>query len=312
MVPTMRGVAYDADAQTAAMQEWLRSRSPDRPFLGVLACGPPHNPYRSAPRAWQERFAPEHLALRGNVRPEDAARVRPDLAGYYAHIGALDAAFGRLDATLHAIGAAERTIVVFTSDHGDLLGSHGLWDKQGPWDEALRIPCLMRGPGLPGGARDGRLLDLVDLWPTLAGLAGLPAPGGLHGLDRSHHLRQGTSPADDAALYASYHVFGNWPRQACDPAFAAREARGLRTARHTYVEDRAGAWLLYDDEDDPCQLRNLATEPAQAGLRRELAGRLRRLLADCGDDFVSGAELVHRFGWRLQANGNVAMAGWRG
>jgi arylsulfatase A-like enzyme len=304
---------YDADAQTADLQAWLHRHDRSRPFLAVLSWGPPHNPYETAPAAWRERYDPARLAVPPTVRDGDAERVRRDLAGYYAHISALDAAFGRLDATLDALGLSEDTIVVVTSDHGDLIGCHGLWEKQGPWDEAIRIPFLIRGPGLPAGVRNGQMLDLIDLWPTLAGLAGLPAPAGVQGMDRSLHLRAGTVPPDDAALYASYHLFGTWSRDgAGDPLFAAREARGLRTARHTYVEDRDGAWLLYDNEADPWQQRNLVADPAYATLRQDLAAWLRRRLAEAEDDFVSGADLQARWRWPLLPNGNMPMPEWRG
>ena len=162
---TWRG--YDAEAQTRAAQGYIRGRARrNRPFLLVLSWGPPHNPYRTAPARFRAMYNPARIQLRPNVPPGARARARADLAGYYAHCTALDQYVGDLLATLHQAGLADSTIFVFTSDHGDMLGSHGQHRKQRPWDESILVPFLLHWPaGLgrePRDVRRGVLDDLLD------------------------------------------------------------------------------------------------------------------------------------------------------
>ena len=306
--PTLRfWTGYDAIAQTDDCIRWLQSRRGDRPFLAVLSWGPPHSPFLTAPQSYRDRYDPAALTIPANVPPAEVSEVRKNLAGYYAHITALDDCFGRLMAVV-----PDNTIVLFTSDHGDLLGAHGLWDKQGPWDESLRIPFLLRAPGWPAGAVNDSLIDWLDVWPTLCGLAGLPQPSGIQGRDFSRHLLEGTVPTDNGLLYASYHNFGNWgpiARRHSLPLFYAREARGLRTERFTYVEDLTGPWLLYDNEADPLQLRNLAGQhPQQKGLADRLHAKLRAE----DDEFLSGMDYVRRWGYTVDESGTIPITNWEG
>lgn len=301
---------YDAFAQTDDAIAFLQRQRRSQPFLLVLSWGPPHDPYDTAPEAYRT-IDPTTVDLRGNVPQDPAvqARARRDLAGYYAHGAALDACVGRLLAALAAADLAEETLVVFTSDHGDMLGSHGLWCKQCPWEESLAIPCLLRWPA--GLGRVGRtsdvILDAVDLLPTLCAWAGIAPPEAVQGRSHARHLRDGTTPEDNAALYAQYHCFGTWPLWNPDapPLLRSREARGLRTLTHTYVEDRQGPWLLFDRAADPLQQHNLVHQPAHAALRRTLARRLESRLAANGDAFPPGMELVRRWGYAVDAGGSL-------
>src|SRR5439155_27289766 len=117
-----------------------------RPFLLWLAWGPPHDPYLTAPPEYRALYDPARLVLRPNVPASMAPELRKNLAGYYAHCSALDAAMGELIQTLQETGLAEITILVFTADHGDMLGSHGMMKKQKPFDESVRVPFLLRWP----------------------------------------------------------------------------------------------------------------------------------------------------------------------
>jgi len=125
-----------------------------------------------------------------------------------------------------------------------------------------------------------------------------------------------TVPPDDCALLAYYSDFGNWPliarRPGTPPIYGAREYRGVRTRRYTYVEDLTGPWLLYDTEADPYQLTNLVDAPSHAAIRGELAALLRRRLAALEDDFRPGPEYVHEWGYDVDASGTVAITNWEG
>jgi arylsulfatase A-like enzyme len=300
---------YDADAQTDdAIGLIERAPGRHRPFLIMLSWGPPHDPYDTAPPEFQT-FDAAALALRPNVPQHSEEMARRNLAGYYAHGAALDRNVGRILDALARAGLADDTIVVFTSDHGDMLGSHSLHCKQCPWDESLRVPYLMRWPALLGrsGGRSEVVFDTVDVLPTLCALAGIEAPPGAQGRDLSRHLRDGSVPEDNAALYAQYQSFGTWPgwNTGAPELMRSREGRGVRTGRYTYVEDRDGPWLLYDNHEDPFQMRNLVSDPGSAALVRELRPRLHARLAANGDRFPTGAELVSKWGYEVDRGGTV-------
>jgi arylsulfatase A-like enzyme len=231
---------YDAIAQTRDAQAYIESHGGDKPFFLVLSWGPPHDPYDTAPPEFAHLYDPEKIILRENVPPEMAETARRWLAGYYAHCTALDACVGDLLETLRSSGLEEDTIFVFASDHGDMLGSQGEHHKQRPWDESIRVPFLLRYPGLEGWQQRpvDALLDAPDIMPTLLGLCGLPIPVSVEGRDFSPVVRGGADSSDGAALLLMPHPFGQWTRQQ-----GGREYRGVRTKRYTYVRDLGGPWL---------------------------------------------------------------------
>ncbi len=293
---------YDAQAQTEAAEAFIRRCAGKRPFLLFLSWGPPHAPYHTAPGKYRARFPPEKIALRPNVPVDLRGRARKDLAGYYAHIAALDDCFGRLLDTLENCGIAEDTLVVFTSDHGDMLGSQGAYKKQRPWEESIRVPFLLRWPRRLG--RRGRVIPMrlssPDIFPTLCGLCGLPVPQSVEGQDLSPFITGARRPVDNAALIMCPAPFGQWSRRR-----GGKEFRGVRTARYTYVRDLHGPWLLYDNEADPYQLNNLCDRPEAAGLRRRLDDLLVHLLERTGDEFLPGPAYIARWGWRVNAGGTA-------
>ena len=292
---------YDAIAQTRDAERYLRSCDPARPFMLMLSWGPPHDPYETAPEAFRGLYRPEDLILRPNVPDELAPQAREWLAGYYAHCSALDWCFGELLKTLEAAGVAEKTLVVFTSDHGDMVGSHGARNKQRPWDESILVPLLLRYPALFG--REERRVETPinspDLMPTLLGLAGLPVPPTVEGYDFAPFLRGEAEAPDPAALIelpACFHQYAYWN--------GGRDWRGLRTQRYTYVIDREGPWMLYDELEDPYQLRNRIADPAYVAVQSQLDTDLRRRLEARGDTFVPGADLIRLAGYPVNERGD--------
>jgi len=291
---------YDARAQTDAACRIIREHSGERPLALFLSWGPPHAPYLTAPEEYRALYDPGDIILRANVPPEAEADARRDLAGYYAHCSALDECFGDLLAAVDDAGMADDTVVVFTSDHGDMLGSRGQWKKQRPYEESISVPLVIRDPGASGGLSVETVIDTPDLMPTLLALAGIRPPAEVQGRDLSAVLR-GEDPAPDGdALIASYLPFHQWKR-----SVGGREYRGLRTERHTYVRDLQGPWLLYDNDADPLQQSNLVADPGCAELVESLDVRLTQRLAELGDDFLPAAEYVERFRIRLDGDGDV-------
>ncbi|MCS5608950.1 MAG: sulfatase, partial [Candidatus Poribacteria bacterium] len=171
---------YDAIDQTKAAEDYIRQhRNSDQPFLLMISWGGPHAPYQTAPEEYRELYQPENIPLRPNVPAEAAKQAQEDIAGYYAHCTVLDDCMGSLLATIEAEDIQDNTIVVFTSDHGDMLGSQGLIKKQKPWEESIRIPFLLRYPalfGLEGQQVPEAMIGMQDMMPTLLGLSRLPIP----------------------------------------------------------------------------------------------------------------------------------------
>ncbi len=294
---------YDAIAQTRDAQQYLRSRVDSaKPFLLFLSWGPPHDPYAQAPADLMALYAPEKLRLRANVPSEVEVRTRTDLVGYYAHCTALDTCFGELRETLRETGLEKNTILVFTADHGDLLGSHGQRWKQQPFDESIRVPLLVRWPaGLGTKARQFEApISSPDIMPTLLGLAGVPIPASVEGYDFNGYLRGGADPSGGEAIISCPSPFGPWGR-----AQGGREYRGLRTVRYTYVRDLNGPWLLFDNQKDPYQLHNLVGQPQAVKLQAELDARLQRRLQRDGDEFLPGPAYVVRWGYQTDAWGDA-------
>jgi arylsulfatase A-like enzyme len=298
----LRWDGYDAIAQTREAQRYIRQQAEAGPFVLVLSWGPPHAPYHTAPPKYRKRFKPEDVTLRPNVPEAYANKAREAIAGYYAHIAALDDCVADLLATLRDAGIERDTIFVFTSDHGDMLYSHGNQKKQQPWDESIRIPFLLRYPALLG--TEGRKLDLPinapDVMPTLLGLSGLPIPASVEGTDFSGILT-GRRPANDyAALISCPSPFGQWKR-----ARGGREYRGVRTARYTYCRDLEGPWLLLDNQTDPYQQSNLCNRPEHAALQKRLDALLARKLEETHDAFLSGWDYIKQWGYEVDKSGTV-------
>ncbi len=307
---------YDAVAQTRDAQAYIRGRGRggegEKPFLLVLSWGPPHAPLHSAPERHRAMYDPAAIELPPNVPAAMTDEAKAWLAGYYAHCSALDDCVGELLETLTEEGLAAETLFVFTSDHGDMLGSHSLQKKQKPWAESVRVPLLFRCPALFSrtGRRAEAMIDAPDLLPTLCGLCDLPIPDTAEGLNFAAHLRGGADPSDGAALYGCYQPFGQWRRDMDGPPEAAgRECRGLLTARYTYIRDLNGPWLLYDNQRDPYQMTNLIDDPAHADRRAELDAWLQRRLDAAGDAFLPGSEYIRQWGYTVNKHGTVPYKG---
>lgn len=296
---------YDAFAQTRDAQTYLRQHADDdRPFVLTVSYGIPHFPHHTALQEYKDLYPLESIQLPPNVPQELQEKARREAQGYYAHCTALDKCVGDLLATLEQTKLAERTILVFTSDHGELLGSHGgpPTMKHLPWDESARVPFLLRWPAAHGP--QGRVmqtpLTTPDILPTLLGLAGVPVPDTVEGEDLSGLVRGQPEPADRAALYMAVAPFAGRGFN--------REYRAIRTCRYTYVRGLEGPWLLFDDRQDPHQLENLIERPEWASLRADLDSRLQAQLKKIGDDFRPAPHYIDAWGYELAPHGSVSYA----
>jgi arylsulfatase A-like enzyme len=292
---------YDASAQKDDAIAYLNRRAADKsPFALFLAWGPPHDPYRTGPTNLLSKYDAMPFPLRPNVPSGSASAARTNIAGYYAHCEALDTYFGQIMDTLTATGLAANTVVVFTSDHGDMLYSQGQVKKQKPWDESIRIPMLIRCPGNTPKTIDAPM-GTPDIMPTVLGLTNIPVPFTCEGLDLSGEVLGTVPPPEDrAALITCPSPFGEWP------VSQGWEYRGIRTKRYTYVRGFVTASrLLYDNQTDPYQMTNLYNNPAYADIQADLEMRLIKLLCQTGDKFQTRPQLIARTGYRVDSTGTI-------
>ncbi len=252
-------------------------RDPAKPFALWLSLNPPHPPYDRIPPHLREPYRGQtwrELLRRDNVRFEGmGAKARGAVLDYFAAVTGVDEQFGRLLATLDRLNLADDTIVVFTSDHGDMMGSQGLMSKPYPYEEAFSIPMIVRWPGRIAAGTDDLLLGTPDLMPTLLGLMGHPAriPAQVQGVDYSGlFLGRSGVARPESAFYLDSTDGGH---------------RGVRTHRHTFTLGRGRngepSVRLYDNRADRYQLHNLA--PRSPTLVTEFTRMTRGWLDRIGD-----------------------------
>ncbi|MEO6246080.1 MAG: sulfatase, partial [Opitutaceae bacterium] len=284
-----KGDADHTDGILADQAEWVLERCAqrrDRPFFVAVGFFRPHTPY-VAPKTPYFGYYPEAempvvtgvkedqadmpaAALASYKKEQDKLTDplrRQALQAYYASISFMDAQVGRVIAALDRLGLADSTVIVFTSDHGYHTGEHGLWQKQSLFEESARVPLLIVAPGV--GAKGGVAATPVahiDLFPTLAELAGVTPPANLQGQSLVPILK---NPATVGRGWAITQVTrrGN----------ARFFGYSLRTPRWRYTEWNEGKQgrELYDHDSDPKEITNLATLPAHATTVTTLSTQLR-------------------------------------
>jgi len=271
----------------------------DKPFLMVLALGAPHFPHHSAPEDMQKLFSPEDIVLRANVTDEQVESSRIEAAGYYAHIAALDTSIGKLHATIDEAGISDNTIFVFTSDHGEMMGSHGWWPKQKQvaWAESVKVPFLLQYPARYGNEKIAveTPINTPDILPTLLAMADLPIATSIEGEDMTSAIGNNDTAKDKAALIMNVSPF----------AGDFDEYRGVYTSRYSYVETLDGPSMLFDMEKDPLQMNNLANIPEHEELQKHMSLSLQRELEKVGDDFMPRQYYIDKWNYTLSEYGYI-------
>jgi arylsulfatase A-like enzyme len=226
------------------------------------------------------------VELRANVPPvaRVVERARRELAGYYAMIENFDWNLGRIRAALDETGLARDTHLIFFADHGDMLGSHGQFRKACPWQEAIRIPCLLAG-GLPQYGDLTGLTDIpintVDLAPTTLGLCDIEPPSWMQGTDYSWRRRADRKRVEppDSAFLQIVRPTGHFDS-------VDRPWRGVITRDGwKYIALEGQPWLMFNLGEDAYELVNLAHDRRYGSERRRLHDRLAQWIDDTGDAF---------------------------
>jgi len=271
----------------------------DDPFLMVLSWGAPHFPHHNAPQDLLQQFRTEEIILRDNVSGDMEESARKESAGYYAHILALDSCMGMLQSVLEESGISRNTILVFTSDHGEMMGSQGIRPKQKqvPWAESVRVPFLLSYPARYGDSKItvDAPINTPDILPTLLTLAGLPVPETIEGESMTGAIGNKKAAEDKAALFMNVSHF----------AGKGDEYRGIYTSQYAYVKNLEGPWLLFDHQKDPLQMDNLAGNPGFKTLQDEMELLLQRELKKIGDPFMPRQYYIDKWGYRLGEGGYI-------
>ena len=256
-----------------------------KPFFLAVGFYKPHTPY-VAPAKYFEPYSMDKITLPtveagfeksavplalGSTKPWPYFGVTPDQAreckqAYYAAISFVDAQIGRVLDALDRLALRDKTIVVFWSDHGYHLGEHGLWMKQSCFEESARVPMIIAAPGIKGAGRaSARTVELVDVYPTLADLAGVTPPAGLEGESLKPLLEEPDATWNHPAY--SQVQRGSTP------------GHSVRTERWRYTEWGFGSEgaELYDHNSDPKELHNLASDPQFSNVVAELKALLKQV-----------------------------------
>jgi arylsulfatase A-like enzyme len=291
-----RGVGLTPNISSAfadAAIEFLRQDS-ERPFFLHVNFTAPHDPllmpfgleqlYDPTALPLPRNFLPEHPFDHGNFRGRDEllfewARtpqmVRDELAVYYAVITHLDAQIGRILAAVDDAGQRENTLVIFTSDHGLAVGSHGLRGKQSMYEHTIGVPLVFRGPGVPRGRRSAAQCYLRDLFATVCELCGINPPSGTE----SRSLRPVLAGEADAVHPFVVGYFRNFQRM-------------IRTDEWKLIwYPQINRYQLFHLQDDPDELRDVSGAPGSADVLVDLRRQLEGWLRERGDPlFAAGGD----------------------
>lgn len=251
---------------------------PDQPFFLAVGFYKPHLPF-VAPQKYWDLYPPESISLPDNYKvpanapaeshhnwgetrnyqgipkqgPITDATALNLIRGYYACVSYTDAQIGKVLNELERLGLAENTIVVLWGDHGWNLGDHTYWNKHSTFESSMRIPLMVRAPGITGGTHTEGLTESIDIYRTLCDLTGLPTPATVEGKSLVPLLRFPQRPWAEAAV----------------GRYGAGDT--IRTARYRYTEYRAnrGAGsrrsdMLYDHDQDPLENTNISQQPESA------------------------------------------------
>lgn len=280
--------SFEPEAWADLGSEFLRRTHEDsRPFFLTVQMGPPHDPY-VAPDEYMALHDPATIALRPNSAGDESDRDlepnpyvatpgRKEVAAYYAMVSAVDAQIGRMLAQLDALGLRDNTIVILSSDHGDMLGSHGARLKRKPWDESIRVPGIVRPPRAPSGRATNALFSHVEIAPTLLSLCGREPDPAMRGSDLTALIR-GESESGPESAY--FQIFGPFLAGGVEHGW-----RGVQTGRYMYARTRGAPWVLYDLKTDPYELQNLAGDPAASEVQARMEAELGCWMRQSGDSW---------------------------
>jgi arylsulfatase A-like enzyme len=266
----------------------LKTRDKSKPFALYCAFTAPHDP-RQPPKEFKDMYPEERIELPPNYLPEHPfdngelkvrdeallpwprtpAAVRKERSDYYAIISHLDSQVGRVLDTLDREGLTKNTLIIFAGDNGLAVGQHGLLGKQSLYDHSIRVPLIVAGPGIPAAQRTESMVYLLDIFPTMFDILGLPIPPTVDGKSFLPILKDPKRKTRDGLIYAYRHF-----------------QRALRTNRWKFIRYNVNGKQtrqLFDIVADQWEMKNLIDDPALAETVNQLDSLLRMYLKQAGD-----------------------------
>ncbi|MDW3216768.1 MAG: sulfatase-like hydrolase/transferase [Ilumatobacteraceae bacterium] len=248
--------------------------TPEQPWFVCASYSRPHAPL-TTPGRYQRRYSGRVPAAAGTSADgliEQFARNRVHAVSeaqslrareaYYACVDFVDDCIAELIEPLERDGLLDDTIVIYTSDHGEMLGLHSVWGKQLYHQASVGVPLLISGPGLPAGTGRSDPISLIDLFPTTCGLVGLPIPSDVDGTDLSGSLLgDANAPTRQYTASAAYRYGIRIAHDATEESAPHEAWRCVQDGEWKYVEVERGARLLFNFVDDPCETDNLVDQP---------------------------------------------------
>jgi arylsulfatase A-like enzyme len=278
---------FSSNLFTDPAVDFLRNQTGEKPFFCYIAFTSPHDPrtppppydtmYDPAKMSLPDNWLPQHPFDNGELKirdellapfPRTPKNTRKQLCDYYGMVTSQDAQLGRMLDALEQSGQLHNTIVVYTSDHGLSIGSHGLFGKQSCYEEAQRIPMLLMGPGVPHGRSDALVYGL-DLFPTLCEMSGTPTPTSVEGKSLSGIMKGKTSSVR-ASTYGIYAHSATAPH--------AENQQTVCDGRWKYIQYKVGGKTrvqLFDLQNDPTEIHDLSQDATAAPQLPRLADLLR-------------------------------------
>jgi arylsulfatase A-like enzyme len=252
----------------------------DNPFLLFVSIATPHFPHDTAPQEFMDLYPQSQLTLPPNVPDEWKIEARQELQGYYAQCTVSDQAIGSILNKIKELGLWEDTIIVYTADHGEMMGAHGVkpFAKQLAWDESIKVPFLISYPSIREnkGKVINAPINTPDILPSLLGLSNIKIPKSIEGEDISKLIISPNPDIDRNALVMSICPF--------DLEHGFQEYRAIRTKQYTYASTPESPTMLFDNIKDPYQLNNLLGNSDFEALQKELDIKLKKALKQIGDE----------------------------
>lgn len=283
--------------------QFLADRPKDRPFFHVCSYVGPHPPFK-VPEPYYSMYDLADIPEPPNFHPapnkpranstsfyhqlwldhgDDWEAWKKSMAVYWGYCTLIDDQVGMLLAALEADGVLDDTLVIFASDHGEMLGSHGLWHKMMPYEEAVRVPLALRLPGtIPAGVRSNAVISLIDIAPTILSICGAELPAEYLGRDLSPAFVDGQEFQNDPYRFFEHKPLGEWHQTV--------EFRGVVDDRYKYVFNLGDLDELYDLQSDPYELDNRIDTPDYVVVQKRLKQRLLCWMRETDDPLLHDLE----------------------
>ncbi|MBL4701438.1 MAG: sulfatase-like hydrolase/transferase [Phycisphaeraceae bacterium] len=294
---------HSTELFTDAALDFLNHHDADKPFYLNVAFTSPHDP-RQSPQAYQDMYPVSQMPLPENFQqhpfdqghnrirdeelasfPRDEAEIRQHISDYYAIITHQDHHMGLILDALEKRGELENTLIVYTADHGLAVGQHGLMGKQNMYEHSVRVPLILRGPGVPQGLQSHALTQTPDLYPTLIDLLGLQCPETVTA-NSLVPVMQG----EPSSRSHQFSLYFEMQRSVCDGRYKLIR---YYTQTNSEIDESQGCdkIQLFDLQNDPLEIRDLSKEPQSLPILTSLAQALQTQM-DQYDDALKNVPIL--------------------